>query len=243
MPTKFELDKRPPVNLNTLGVHGLVSELTAKYNQNNDTGIIRNWFRRNKLQSQEKHLKALFSLVQEAREHASSLVEFKSDLITQQKRMEDLILLKTEESEFAVDRQREEHQTFLSNEETSRIADKARQQREFLENEKLAAENKKTFWEAQQDKHKARIIELKGHLIEKLIDEVDFKNINMKHVFIIIEMLKEAETKADILNAEAQWEHYKVETDIKAEQAKQEKVNTKQKKWKFEQDKKFDEEL
>ena len=77
MPTKYEIEKRKVVNLDTLGVHGLVNELTAKYNQDNDTGIIRNWFRRNKLKSQEKHLQALFSLVQEARAHASSLVEFK----------------------------------------------------------------------------------------------------------------------------------------------------------------------
>lgn len=241
MPTKYEIEKRKVVNLDTLGVHGLVNELTAKYNQDNDTGIIRNWFRRNKLKSQEKHLQALFSLVQEARAHASSLVEFKADLLTQQKRMEDLILFKIEESEFAIDLQREEHQTKVSHEMTARATNEARQQREFLENEKLDAEKQQKIWEAQQDKHKARILELKGKLIEKLIDEVDFKNIDMKHVFIIIEMLKEAETQADILNAEAQWAHYKAETDIKAEQAKQEKVNTKQKKWKFKQDKEFDE--
>ncbi len=171
MPTKFEMEKKIPVNLDHLGVHGLVGELTAKYNQNNDVGIIRSWFRRNRIESQGKHLEALFSLVQEARAHTSSLIEYKAELMTQQKRMEDLILLKTEESQFAVDRQREDHQTFVSTEETTRKTNEAVANREFLENERIAYENQIKAGEAAQNKEIANILKLKGKLIEKIIDE------------------------------------------------------------------------
>lgn len=243
MPTKMELENKFQVNLNHLGVQNLVSELTVKYNQNNDIGIIRSWLGRNRIEGQEKHLQALSRLVQEVRSHASSLIEFKAELMTQQKKMEDLILFKLEESQFAIDRQREEHQTFLSQENSIRRENEIRQEREKLQNERIDAENKKIYWEGQQDRQKARLMELRGKLIEKITDELDFADINMKQVFILIEMIKDTHNKADILTAEAQWEHLKAEAEIKKAQADQENLNTEHQKWKFDKDREFDEKV
>jgi len=241
MPTKMEIEKAKAVNLDHLGVHNLVSELTAKYNQNNDAGIISNWFERKKINSQEKRLQALSALVQEVRSHSNNLLEFKTELVTQQQRMEDLILLKTEESQFAVDRQREVHQTFVSGEETTRNEQLLKLERDRLDNARIEAENEKIFWEAQQNKQKSLLMGLRGKLIEKIIGELDFADINMKQVFVLIEMIKDTDTKADILTAEAQWEHLKAETEIKQAQADQENLNTEHKKWKFDKDREFDE--
>ena len=240
----YGIERKRPVDLDLLGVHRLVAELTSKYNQNNDVGIVRSWFRKNKIEGQEKHFQALGNLVQEVRLHTSNLVEYKAELMTQQQRMEDLILLKEEESQFAVDRQREEHQTFLSQEDATRSEHGTRQEREKLENERIEAENEKIYWDAQQNREKANLLGLRGKLIEKIIVELDFADINMKQVFVLIEMIKDTDSKADILTAEAQWENLKAETEIKREQVKDGKLDNKHKKWKFEKDREgYDEEL
>lgn len=206
----MELAQKDKINLDYLGVHSLISELTAKYNQKNDVGIVRAWFRRNKLKSQEKHLQALSALVQEVRAHTTTLIEYKAELMTQHQRMEDLVLLKTEESQFAVDRQREEHATFLA------LQEKERQQT-IHELEQMKIQN-------DQLKQEARLVRLRGNLIEKITGELDLKKISSAQAFVLIKALNQDNTEADIFMAEEQLDQMKAEAKIKKAEAKRAKI-------------------
>lgn len=226
------------VNLDNLDVHRLTNELISKYNQNNDVGIIQSWFSRNKVKVQESHLQAVLSKVNHIREHSRSLIEYKAELMTQQQALENLIICKIEESEFSVERQREDHQTYLNQQAAER-------ERVWLELDSLKNENdrakyeaEKAKWEAEESKNKAWITELRGKLIEKIIDELKFSDINMKQVFVLIEMIKEADTDSDILGAEARWEQLKAEAKRTMAQADQEETRADWERYKFKQDSK-----
>lgn len=250
MPTKAEREGLMPVkgktrterlqrvDLNYLDVHSLVNELCAKYNQRNDLGIIKSFFKRKKIEAQDKQLKALSSLVGNIRGHARDLVEFKAQMMTQQEVLTQRMVAIVEGEEFAVARQREEHQTFLSQQQAER-------ERALLELDTLKYENEKAKWEAEKakyeaeaEKNKAWIIELRGKLIDKIIGELKFHDINMKQVFVLIEMIKESVTDSDILGAEERWEELKAETRLKGAHADQEQTKADWEKYKFEEDKK-----
>ena len=244
-PTRQEIElkkkmanKGYKVSLDPLDVHKLTNELIASYNQNNDVGVIRGWLRRNKVESQEKYITALLNKVRTIRESASTLVEYKAQLMSQQQVMESLIIGKIDEAQFAVDRQREEHQTFLDEQTAERERIWIELDRAKNENEKMKYEVEKAKWEAEEAKHRARIIELRGALIEKIKDEVKFSDINMKQVFVLIEMIKDATTDADIITAEARWEQLRAEAKKTSAQANQEETKADWERYKFEQDSK-----
>ena len=226
------------VDLNNLDVHTLTNELIAGYSQNNDIGIIRGFFRRNRVESQEKFIRALLNKVQAIRDSASTLIEYKAQLMSQQQVLESLIIGKIDEAQFAVDQQREEHQTFLDGQTAERERIWLELDRAKNENEKMKYEVEKAKWEAEEAKHRARIIELRGALIEKIKDEVKFSDINMKQVFVLIEMIKEATTDADIITAEARWEQLRAEAKKTSAQANQEETKADWERYKFEQDSK-----
>lgn len=227
------------VDLDYLGVHSLVNELVVKYNQNNDVGIIRSWFRRNRVEAQDKHLTALSSFVGNVRRHASDLIEFKAQLMSQMEVLEYRITEIIEAAQFALDRQREEHQSFLIQKQAERkqiLLELEKLQHSY---DKLKWDAEKAKWEAEEIKQRARILELRGKLIEKIIQELQFADINMKQVFVLIEMIKESASDSDILGAEARWEQLKAEAKKTMAQADQEETESEWKKYKFEQDKKI----
>ncbi len=226
------------VDLNSLGVHSLVNELILKYNQNNDVGVIRSWLKRRKVEAQNQQLSSLFGLVTNIRENASDLVEFKAQLMSQQMVMGSRITAIIEEAKFAVDRQRQEQKTFI-------IRQAAEREQANLMLERLKHENEAARWqaeaarfEAEDLKQKARITELRGDLIAKIIRELSFAEINMKQVFVLIEMVKDASSRDDLFTADARWEQLKAEADKTQALADQEKTKADHERWKFEQDKK-----
>ena len=194
------------INLNNLDVHNLVAELTTKYNQNNDVGIIRNWFRRNKIESQDKHLQSLLSMVRQVREHSTDLIEFKANLMSQQQLLHHLITGKIEHAAFAVDRQREEHQTFLMHQVTER-------NRAIEELERIRIDNKHRIAET-------RLVNLRGDLIEKITKELDLDHISPPQAFVLIKALNQENTESDVFMAEGQLEQMKAEAKLKNAEAR-----------------------
>ena len=81
-------------------------------------------------------------------------------------------------------------------------------------------------------------VELRGKLISKIIEELNFSDINMKQVLVLIEMVKDASTPEDIMSVEAKLEHLKAEAKQKLAQAEQEETKADWEKYKFEQDSK-----
>lgn len=221
----------------SLSPSGLILDLASDYCQNNDAGVISNWFKKKKINSQGEVLASILGVVQEARGLSSNLLEFKSELLTQEKRLRELILLKQDEAQFAVDRQRETQASFVSQEESNRQSNVLRVQKERLENERISLENQIIYWEAKQNKQKSKLLKLKGKCVAKIIKGLDFTNMDMKQVLVLIETLKEAESKVDVLSAFARWEEMKAEAEIKKAMAKQEKTKAKHEKWKFDIDK------
>ncbi|WP_028316604.1 hypothetical protein [Desulfatibacillum aliphaticivorans] len=223
--------RAPNVDLDYLDVHSLVSELSVRFNQKNDVGVIRAWFRRKRIEVQTTHLQALSNQVAQVRSQAQDLVEFKAQLMTQREVLAARMVEIVEASQFAVDRQREEHQTFLTRQHGDR-------ERVFSELERLKAENDKLIWQAEQERQTARLIQLRGDLIQKALSELDFQNLDMRQVFVIIEMIKDSRTEADIFNAEAKVDFLKAEARKMEAQARQEEAEADFKAWNFEENKK-----
>ena len=225
------------VGVDPLDVHGLVLDLIGKYNQNNDVGVIRGWFRRKcNLEPSERHLQSLGNLVAEVRNHAANLTEFRAQLISQQQVMEARVLELTEAARFAVEKQRSDHQLYLHQQDFERQRTEIELDRGRLENMMAAIQIEKMRAEVSQEKQKAILLGQKSVLIEKITSELDFTNLNMKQVFVLIEMVKESRSNADILNAEAQWERMKAEARQAEAQADQEQHKAKYANWKMEQE-------
>ncbi|MFA7382857.1 MAG: hypothetical protein WC001_05355 [Desulfurivibrionaceae bacterium] len=201
------------VNLDNLDVHNLVSELVSKYNQNNDVGVIQSWFRRNRLEGQEKHLQALLRLVRQVREHSSDLLEFKARLISQREVLGNLIIQQVEESQFNVDRQREGHQTFIVQQEMER-------QRAHGEHVRIKLENDKVRLESERIIAENRLVELRGTLIEKITTELDMKNISPPQAFVLIKALNPNSKDSDVYMAQEALDKMKAEADIKRAEAR-----------------------
>jgi hypothetical protein len=227
----------PGVGVNPLDVHGLVLDLIGKYNQNNDVGVIRGWFRRKcNLEPTEKHLQSLGSLVAEVRNHAANLTEFRAQLISQQQVMEARVIELTEAAWFVVEKQRSDHQRYLQQQEYERQRAEIELDRGKLENIMAGVQIEKMRAEVSQEKQKVILLGQKSVLIEKITSELDFKNLNMKQVFVLIEMVKDSRSNADILTAEAEWERMKAEARQAEAQADQEQHKAKYANWKMEQE-------
>ncbi len=80
-----------------------------------------------------------------------------------------------------------------------------------FQNEKARWEAEKVKYEAEEGKQKARIVALRGDLISKIIEELNFAEINMKQVFVLIEMVKDSQSPEDLLGAEAKWKQMKAQ--------------------------------
>ena len=244
-PTRQEVEmmKQGPdgqyqVDLNCLDVHSLVNELIVKYNQKNDVGVIRSWLKRRKVEAQNQQLTSLFGLVANIRENAQDLVEFKAHLMSQQAVLTSRITALIEEARFVVERQRADHATYLKQREAE--CEQAHLMLENLKHENDAAKwrAEAARYEAEEIKQKARITELRGDLIAKIIQEMSFADINMKQVFVLIEMVKDATSQDDLFTADARWEQLKAEANKAQALADQEKTKADHEQWKFEQDKK-----
>lgn len=236
-----EMDNYPEfsdetVNLDLLDVHKLVKDLASKYNENNDIGVIASWFRRRKLGATEKHLQSLLALVSEVRKHAGSLQEFKAQLVTQQVVLQHRIVAIIDEARFAVARQRSDHELYLLGNDVERQKRELELERIRLENMLAALDVEKKRAEVALDWQKVTLLEQKGVLIEKIISELNFQDLSMKQVFVLIEMVKESRSNADILTAEAQWERMKAEAREAEARADQEHHKTKYAGWKMEQE-------
>lgn len=194
------------VNLDNLDVHNLIGELTTKYNQKNDGGVIRNWFKRKRIEGQDKQLGALLSLVRNVREHSNDLVEYKAHLMSQQQVLHNIIIGKIENSQFAVERQREEHQTFMIQQQVEREKAMEELEKLRLENENLKAEN--------------RLVKLRGSLIEKITNELDLKHISPPQAFVLIKALNQASTESDFFLAQEQLDQMRAEADMKTAEAR-----------------------
>lgn len=246
-PDKFE---KYDVDLSRLDVHVLTNELLIKrYNENNDTGLVKKFFKRLKINSQDRRLNAMLDLVRTIREHSNDIVEYKAHLASQQQVFEIIADGKIDEAELQMAEMRASYQ---SRTELVKIeAERARFELEKsikmaeLELERMKHENERARWEAEkikyeaeEGKQQARIIELRGDLISTINDELNFADINMKQVFVLIEMVKNAGTPEDILGAEAKWEQMKAEARKSEALADQEETKADHAKFKFEFDKK-----
>lgn len=224
------------VNLDFLDVHRLVKDLARKYNENNDIGVISSWLRRSSLNATENHLHSLLSLVSEVRRHSADLQEFKAQLVAQQSVLQYRIMAMVNEARNIVEKQKLDHASYVHTHEMEKQRRLLEIERLKLENAQIALQNEKLAAEVAQEWHKAKLLGLKVLLIQKINSELDFVNINMKQVFVLIEMIKESRTNADILNAEAQWERMKAEARQAEAKADQEHNNTKYSSWKMDQE-------
>ena len=192
-----------PYNINS---SSLIAELADQYGKNNDLGVIRSWFRKNRHNANEKHLEALLSRISHLRTHAQSLSDFKAELLTQADRFDLEITRVVEAAENAVDRQREEHKTFLVLQKKEREQAHAELARMKLENNRVSLES--------------RLITLRGNLIEKITNELDLNNISPPQAFVLIKVLNQESTESDIFMAEGQLEQMKAEAKLKNAEAK-----------------------
>lgn len=201
------------LSLDNLDVHGLVSELITKYNSRNDQGIIVNFFKRINVDSQTKHLQSVLDLVSQVRQHSSDLLEFKARLMSQREVLGNMIMHQIEESQFAIDRQREEYGTFLVKQEVERQCAHEELVRIKLQNDRQRLENTRVTAEV-------RLVELRGALIEKVTQELDLKNISPPQAFVLIKSLNPNSKETDIFMAQEQLDQMKAEAEIKRAEAR-----------------------
>ena len=222
------------VDLSRLDIHVLTNDLLIKrYNENNDDGIIRSFFKRLNIKSQDKRLGAMLDLVKTVREHSDSLIEYKAHLATQQKVFEIIADGKIQEARLMTLVKLEEYETLIATQRSDR-------KKLDLELDNLKIQNDHAHWEAEKAKYdageakqNARITELRGDLISKIIGELNFADINMKQVFVLIEMVKETQSPEDLLGAEAKWEQMKAEARKAEAQADQEQTKADYDQFKF----------
>lgn len=219
------------VNLNKLDVHVLTKELIEKYNQNNDTGIIKSFFQKKKVEGQEKALDALLDLIRTIRQNSNSIIEYKAHLAIQQDLFEIIAEGKITEAELMAAKTKAMLEADLFRQQL----DKEKAQAEL---DSMLIENKRAEHEAEKVSVGNRIMSLRGDLIEKIIKELDFANLDMKQVFVLIEMVKEVGANDDLFAAEARWEQLKAEAKKTNAQADQEVTKADWEKFKFEQESK-----
>lgn len=233
------------VDLTDLDVHGLTQDLIDCYHSR-PRGIILNWYKRWRLESQTKVINRLNDYVSSVQRTSKTAEDYKSFLMTKQQVLENLIKGRLEESEFQLVLAREQRETSLAREqgEQDRIRaelDTILQTNEILKNTALQ-EYHKAMQEkaiAEQHEQRARILELRGNLIQRITDSLNFQEINMNQVFVLVEMVRDQNaSEADILTVEARYEQMKAEARKKEAHADQEETKAEHEKWKFEEEKK-----
>lgn len=238
LPTVQQEEERSFVNLKKLDIHILTKELIEKYNQNNDTGIIQSFFRKKKFEGQEKMLDALLSITSSIRQHSNSLIEYKALLATQQDIFEIIAEGKIIEAELMAASRKAMLEIEVFRYQVEKEKAIAELDSLIIENSRARNEAEKIKYEAEEIKQRAKIVQLRGKLIEKITAELDFAHIDMKQVFVLIEMVKDIGAPQDIIAAEAKWEQLKAEAKKMMAQAEQEETKADWEKFKFNQDSK-----
>jgi len=118
---------------------------------------------------------------------------------------------KLEEAAFNVGRTREETLTFIEQEYGLR-------ERVHIELEMLQHQTDQQKWITEQEKEKAKFLKARNRLANKIIKQIDIKDLNMTQVMVIIEMVKDATQETDLAMADARLKKAMAEADkIKAE--------------------------
>lgn len=147
---------------------------------------------------------------------AEEMAKTKASIILNPQIVEDLVEGYYEEARRKFELATQQHLTALKQEHEyrQRMDDEAMMRQLKIQEQSFL--NQQIKWEAEFQRQKSQLAGLRAELARKIIDEFSFKNIDARQVFIIIEMLKEASTQANIMEADAKWEMLK-------EQARQEK--------------------
>ncbi len=231
-------------NVDQLNVNTFVNDLGAELYRGVKAGLISNWFRRIKIESSEATMNRLYSLVESAKRNAESLQDFKARLLRERHIIALEIKRVVEEHYLAIKRQQDDyqHNKFMQSAERKKILNDL--ERAQIDNEihkqqiRVATyQADELRWQAEDARNKAMITEMRGKLISKIIDEMKFADINMKQVFVLVEMIKDSTTQNDILGAEAKWEQLKAEAKRAMAQAEQEQTRADWEKFKFEDEK------
>ncbi|MFA6011914.1 MAG: hypothetical protein WC799_18120 [Desulfobacteraceae bacterium] len=231
-------------NVDQLNISTFVDELGVELYKGVTAGRLSNWFRRKNIETREKTLNSLLSLVESAKRSAESLQDFKARLLRERHIIALEIKKVIEEHYLAIKRQQDDysHGKFMQSAERKKVLHDL--ERVQIENEILKQKIREDMykadalkWHAEDARNKSMITELRGKLISKIIDEMKFADINMKQVFVLIEMIKDSTTGNDIFGAEAKWEQMKAEAKRAMAQAEQEQTRAEFERFKFEDEK------
>lgn len=231
-------------NVDQLNINTFVNELGDELYKGVTDGIISNWFRRLNIGFREKTLISLNDLISRAKQSAESLQDFKGRLL-RERHIIALEIKKVVDAHYlAIKKQQDEYQhgKFMQSAERKRVIQDLN--RLGIENSILEQKIREDMyradelkWKAEDMKNKTVITALRGKLISKIIDEMTFSDINMKQVFVLIEMVKDVTSGEDIIGAEAKWDQLKAEAKRTMAQAEQEETKAQWEKFKFEDEK------
>jgi len=222
------------INSQYLDYERLITELSQTYlKPQMAQGIISNWFSRRKIESQDRKLAALLSLVKNIREHSTSLIDFKEHLISRQMEIHYFLIGKKQQLEFEITEAQEANQTVIATHQSEAL------KRQY-EAEALRLENEWKKMLIDQQKYQNRLMELRGNMLARLIDEINLQDIDLKLVMMLEQLIKDYEPKGNILTVEGQYDKLKaealgitMEAERKRHEAEAEKLETKHKEHKY----------
>lgn len=200
--------KKPDVNLDLLEVDKLTKQLIDNFQQNNDTGIIRSFFRTKKYEKQKEMIGAMEQLVASIRSISKSAEDFKTHLFAKQYILPLIIQGQIEEAQRAIVVAREEYKTFLVKQEIDR-------QRAHAELDRIKLENDSIRLDHELKRAENRLVTLRGDLIDKVTNDLDLKNISPPQAFVLIKALNPNSKESDVFMAQEQLEQMKAEAEIK----------------------------
>ncbi|WP_319526161.1 hypothetical protein [uncultured Desulfosarcina sp.] len=165
----------PSFDLSKINVVQLAKDLSVQINQKQPKGWLRKWWVNQKLPMDNQRLSHLNDYINEIQRVNSSITDMQAELFVQPQILQYVIEKRLIEARQQIEIEVKRHEREI-NKYTQEI------NRDKLETARVQAEIRNTI-------SQTRIVDLQGKLLEKLIDDLDIKNITPEIAIIIIKAL------------------------------------------------------
>lgn len=211
----------PSFDLSKINVVQLARDLSVQINKEQPKGWLRKWWANQKLPMDNQRLSHLNDYINEIKRVNSSITEMQTELFVQPKILERLIEKRYAEAKNEIELQKKRHELEIKQLNEAMHKDE-------LDTEKLRAELKDLA-------STTRITDLKGDMLQKMIDSIDFKNPTAEQVYMVTKIL-DPSAPTDLGDAvkkplieelkrkmEQETRIYKSKADLETERAKYQK--------------------
>lgn len=240
---------RLPESVSQGEIASLREYLAGEYDRGVDGGLIRNFFRRLKINMRNETVKALTNQVMSLHENSVSMQDYERQLRTYNDVLYYMCIGKILEAKNAVEKAQEEHKTLVArhvaeqaNLETEVDHRRIINMRELIENERLKNIAEQEYWRAKQDKSRYHLFELRGEVIKLILKKLKVGNIKLGDASLLVAALMEIKIDPQIVNADQVYELLRAQVNQEKaraaktrEEARTQRAERKHKEFKYEE--------